>query len=368
MINFEVQSKSGNARTGILKLKNGIVETPSFMTIGTYGAVKSLTSDEISNSGSQIILCNAFHLMLRPGLEVIAKHSGLHKFMNWEKPILTDSGGYQVFSLSSISKKQKDGVEFKSPINGDNIFLSPQKSIESQIILGSDIMMVFDDCTHYPASKDEAKKSMETSLFWAELSKNSNTSDTPLFGIVQGGMFLDLREISLKELTEHSFDGYALGGLSVGEPSELRNEIVKHIAPQLPFNKPRYLMGVGKPIDIIHAVNDGIDMFDCVIPTRNARNGQLFTNQGVLRIRNNQYISDTSPIDITCGCFTCKNYNRSYIRHLDKCNDILAARLMTIHNVYFYQEFMKKIRVSIAEKRINDYLKEVEKIYPNEGD
>ncbi len=365
MINFKIQSQAGNARTGILKLKNGTVETPTFMTIGTYGAVKSLTSNEIINSGSQIILCNAFHLMLRPGLEVIAKNNGLHKFMNWNKPILTDSGGYQVFSLSNISKKKKDGVEFKSPINGDNIFLSPQKSIESQIMLGSDIMMVFDDCTHYPISKDEAKKSMEISVSWAELSKNANTSNMPLFGIVQGGMFPDLREISLESLKEYNFDGYALGGLSVGEPVELRNDIVKHMSPRLPVDKPRYLMGVGKPLDIAYAIHAGIDMFDCVIPTRNARNGQLFTNQGIIRIRNNQYISDTTPIDKTCGCFTCKNYNRSYIRHLDKCNDILAARLMTIHNVYFYQEFMKKVRLSIVEKRIDDYLKDLEKIYPD---
>ena len=363
MINFQVQSQIGKARTGLLQLKNGVVETPAYMTIGTYGVVKSLTSKEICDSGAQIILCNAFHLMLRPGLEVIAKNGGLHKFMNWNKPILTDSGGYQVFSLSGISTKKKDGVEFKSPINGDNIFLTPQKSIETQIILGSDIIMAFDDCTAYPVSKDHAKESMETSLFWAELSKNANRSDAPLFSIVQGGMFPDLREISLDALRRQNFDGYALGGLSVGEPIEIRDEIIKHITPQLPADKPRYLMGVGKPLDIAYAVSNGIDMFDCVIPTRNARNGQLFTNQGILRIRNNQYISDTSPIEKSCKCFTCKNYSRSYIRHLDKCNDILAARLMTIHNVYFYQEFMKKIRSAIVERKLDSYIKKLKKIY-----
>ena len=367
MINFQIQSQTGNARVGVLKLKNGTIDTPAFMTIATHGSVKALTNEETLDTGAQIILCNAFHLMLRPGLDVIAKNNGLHKFMNWNKPILTDSGGYQVFSLSDLSKRTKDGVEFRSPINGNKIFLTPQKSIETQITLGSDIMMVFDDCTPYPVSKDDAQRSMEVSLYWAELSKNTNSTQVPLFGIVQGGMFLDLREASLNTLKEYNFDGYALGGLSVGEPTKLRDEIIEYLAPKLPISKPRYLMGIGKPLDIAYAVNNGIDMFDCVIPTRNARNGQLFTNFGILRIRNNKYTYDIQPIEPSCKCFSCRNYSRSYIRHLDKCNDMLAARLMTIHNVYFYQEFMKKIRSAIIEKRLKQHIKELEKIYLNQG-
>jgi len=363
MINFIIDYKNGKARSGRLQLTNGVVNTPTFMTIGTYGVVKSLTNIDLIDSGAQMILCNAFHLMLRPGMEVIAKNDGLHKFMNWDKPILTDSGGYQVFSLSDISKIKEDGVEFKSPINGDKIFLTPQKSIEIQTILGSDIIMSFDDCTPFPASKDDTLISMERSLRWATLSKTANYNNIPIFGIVQGGMFMDLREQSLQELESNNFDGYAIGGLSVGESSEQRNEIVNHIAPQLPETKPRYLMGVGKPLDIAYAVKDGIDMFDCVIPTRNARNGHLFTNKGIIRIRNNQYINDTSPIELSCQCFTCKNYTKSYIRHLDRCNDILAARLMTIHNVYFYQEFMSKLRKAITEKNLENYIEELENIY-----
>ncbi|MEC7833133.1 MAG: tRNA guanosine(34) transglycosylase Tgt [Pseudomonadota bacterium] len=366
MINFTINAKDRHARSGRLELRNGFVDTPTFMTIGTYGVVKSLTNIDLISSGAQIILCNAFHLMLRPGMAVIEKNNGLHKFMNWNKPILTDSGGYQVFSLANISKIKDDGVEFKSPINGDKIFLTPQKSIETQTTLGSDIIMSFDDCTPFPASKDDTLISMERSLRWAELSKNANSNNIPIFGIVQGGMFLDLREQSLKELKSLNFDGYALGGLSVGESSEQRNQIVKHIAPQLPEEKPRYLMGVGKPLDIAYAVRDGIDMFDCVIPTRNARNGHLFTNQGIIRIRNNQYINDTGPIESSCECFTCKNYTKSYIRHLDRCNDILAARLMTIHNVYFYQEFMRKLRKNISGNTLETYIQKLETIYSNQ--
>jgi len=365
MINFNVTHKSDEARVGKLKLKHGIIDTPSFMTIGTYGSVKSLTNQELINSGVQIILCNAYHLMLRPGRSIIKKSGGLHKFINWDKPILTDSGGYQVFSLSNQTKVSRKGVEFKSPINGDKIFLSPQKSIETQLDLGSDIMMVFDECTPYPSSKDDTEKSMELSLYWAELSNQTNNNAAPLFGIVQGGMHKDLREASLKELMKNNFDGYALGGLSVGEPKNIRNEIIEHMAPKLPEEKPRYLMGVGKPLDILYAVEKGIDMFDCVIPTRNARNGQLFTKHGVLNIRNQKYISDLERIDSSCGCFTCKNYSRAYIRHLDKCNDILAARLMTIHNVYFYQEFMENIREAIKKNKLNELINNIETIYLN---
>ena len=360
---FNITKKSGNARIGKLHLKHGIIDTPSFMTVGTYGSVKSLTNNELLDCNVQIILCNAYHLMLRPDQKIIEKAGGLHKFMNWNKPILTDSGGYQVFSLSSQTKVSRDGVEFKSPLNGSKVFLSPEKSIEIQINLGSDIMMIFDECTPYPANKEQAKKSMELSLYWAELSHKANTSSMPLFGIVQGGMYSDLRETSLKELLKFNFDGYALGGLSVGEPSALRNDILQKIAHKLPKDKPRYLMGVGKPKDIIYAVSQGIDMFDCVIPTRNARNGQLFTSSGILNIRNKQYESDLTPIDENCSCFTCKNYSRAYIRHLDKCNDILAGRLMTIHNVYFYQEFMRKIRFAIESNTLDDLIKNVEHNY-----
>tara|TARA_B110000014_G_scaffold260886_1_gene251535 strand:- start:996 stop:2096 length:1101 start_codon:yes stop_codon:yes gene_type:complete len=365
MINFNITHKAAGARVGKLKLKHGVIDTPSFMTIGTYGSVKSLTNKELTDSGVQMILCNAYHLMLRPDKSIIKKAGGLHKFINWDKPILTDSGGYQVFSLSNQTKVSKEGVEFKSPINGDKIFLSPQKSIETQLDLGSDIMMIFDECTPYPSSKADTEKSMELSLYWAELSNKTNNSIAPLFGIVQGGMYKDLREVSLRELIKNNFDGYALGGLSVGEPNNIRNEIIEHMAPKLPSEKPRYLMGVGKPLDILYAVEKGIDMFDCVIPTRNARNGQLFTKHGVLNIRNQKYISDLGRIDSSCSCFTCKNYSRAYIRHLDKCNDILAARLMTIHNVYFYQEFMENIREAIKQNKLNKLINNIEKIYLN---
>jgi len=363
MINFSLLKKSKRARLGKLNLKHGIVETPTFMTVGTHGSVKSLSSEDIKNCNAQIILCNAYHLMLRPGNQIIKAADGLHKFMNWDRPILTDSGGYQVFSLSSHTKVTKNGVEFKSPLNGEKIFMSPEKSIETQIHLGSDIMMIFDECTSYPATEDDTKRSMELSLHWAELSFKHNTSSMPLFGIIQGGMFSNLREISLNELLKFDFDGYAIGGLSVGEPSDLRNKIVADIAPKLPENKPRYLMGVGKPLDIIYAVCNGIDMFDCVIPTRNARNGQIYSNDGVINIRNKKYEQDFNPIDKNCNCLTCQTYSRSYIRHLDKCNDALAGRLMSIHNVYFYQEFMRKIRASIQENNLEQLMLEVEKKY-----
>ena len=362
---FEVKSKSGKSRTGHLSLKHGSIDTPTFMTVGTYGSVKSLSYKDLEECNVQIILSNAYHLMIRPEHNLIVKAGGLNKFMNWNKPILTDSGGYQVFSLSDQTKVTKNGVEFKSPLNGNTIFMSPEISIETQLNLGSDIMMIFDECTSYPSDRSATEKSMELSLRWAEMSHNANNSETPLFGIVQGGMYLDLRERSLSELLRYNFDGYALGGLSVGEPEHLRKEVIENIAFKLPENKPRYLMGVGKPLDIIHAVSHGIDMFDCVIPTRNARNGQLFTKKGVVNIRNSKYEDDLRPIDDTCKCFTCRNYSRAYIRHLDKCNDILAARLMSIHNVYFYQEFMTQIRSAIDNNSLDDLIKSTEKNYLN---
>ena len=362
---FEIKKKLDKARLGEIFLKHGSVKTPAFMTVGTYGSVKSLSNKDLEGCGAQIILCNAYHLMIRPENKLIQKAGGLHNFMNWQKPILTDSGGYQVFSLSSQTKVSQGGVEFKSPINGDKLFMSPEKSIETQLNLGSDIMMIFDECTSYPSSKDDTEKSMELSLRWAEMSYKANNSRMPLFGIVQGGMHTDLREISLNELKKYNFDGYALGGLSVGEPDYMRKNIIEDIGFKLPEKKPRYLMGVGKPVDILHAVYHGIDMFDCVIPTRNARNGQLFTNQGVLNIRNSKYEEDLRPIDESCECFTCKNYSRAYIRHLDKCNDILAARLMSIHNVYFYQELMGQIRSAIYNDSLDDLIKKTEHNYLN---
>ena len=360
---FEIKKKSKKARLGTLSLLHGEVQTPAFMTVGTYGSVKSLTNEDLKACNAEMILCNAYHLMIRPEKKLIEKAGGLHKFMNWSRPILTDSGGYQVFSLSNQTKVSKHGVEFKSPLNGNKLFMSPEKSIETQLYLGSDIMMIFDECTSYPSNKKDTEESMELSLRWAEMSANANDSSMPLFGIVQGGMYLDLREKSLKELLKYNFDGYALGGLSVGEPDYLRKEVIEAIGDKLPMNKPRYLMGVGKPMDIIHAVNNGIDMFDCVIPTRNARNGQLFTNYGVLNIRNKKYEDDLRPIDQSCGCFACNNYSRAYIRHLDKCNDILAARLMSIHNVYFYQEFMGQIRSAIDNGSLEDLIKKTENNY-----
>lgn len=355
---FTIHKRSNKSRKGKIELPHGSFETPAFMTVGTYGSVKSLSNKDLYDCNVDIILCNAYHLMLRPDSNTLEKSAGLHGFMNWNKPILTDSGGYQVFSLSDNTIVKEDGVHFKSPINGEKIFLSPEKSIEIQMRLGSDIMMIFDECTTYPCNKDDAYKSLELSLHWADLSHKANTSSNALFGIVQGGVFNDLREISLTTLKKYNFDGYALGGLSVGEPIELRNEVIAHMGDKLPETKPRYLMGVGKPLDIIYAVMHGIDMFDCVIPTRNARNGQLFVNNGVINIRNEQYKSDMRPIDSSCNCFTCQNYSRAYIRHLDRCNDILAQRLMSIHNVYFYQDLMRKIRVAIENDNLIDLFNE----------
>ena len=360
---FSIKKKFKNARCGFLELDHGSVQTPTFMTIGTYGSVKSLSYEDLLRCECEIILCNAYHLMLRPGLDVISKSEGLHKFMNWEKPILTDSGGYQVFSLGNNVKIKKDAAIFKSPYNGDEVIMTPERSIKTQIALGSDIMMIFDECTPYPVTKDKANLSMNLSLQWAKLSKKANNSKSPLFGIVQGGMYKDLREESLSNLTKHDFDGYALGGLSVGEPSDIRNDIVSHIAPKMPSESPRYLMGIGKPLDIIYAVAAGIDMFDCVIPTRNGRNGQIFTSKGMINIRNSRYENDFDPIDEDCKCFTCQNYSRAYIKHLDKCNDGLSGRLISIHNVYFYQEFMRKIRNSIISDTLDELINEVEFYY-----
>ena len=353
---FEISKTDGHARTGNLIFDKGIVRTPAFMPVGTYGTVKSLTPSDILRSGADIVLGNTFHLMLRPGTEIIRKHGSLHNFMRWEKPILTDSGGFQVFSLGKMRQITEDGVIFKSPIDGGTVSLDPEKSMEVQRALGSDIVMIFDDCTPYPATKKQAMESMHLSLRWAERSKVAHAGNpSALFGIIQGGMHEDLRGESLEELTAIGFDGYAIGGLSVGEPKKDMQTILNAIGPKMPQNKPRYLMGVGKPEDIIRAVQRGVDMFDCVMPTRNARNGHLFTSEGIIRIRNSVYKDDLNPLDPECDCYTCSNFSRSYLHHLEKCKEMLGPQLNTIHNLRFYQNLMSQIRGAIAEGNLDSF-------------
>ena len=354
---FELIKKVNNARRGRLELSNGTVETPVFMPVGTYGAVKTMTSEELISIGTEIILANTFHLMLRPGADVIEKFGGLHKFMHWDKPILTDSGGYQVFSLAKSRKITEQGVHFRSPVDGEKIFLGPEEAIKMQHILNAEIIMVFDDCTPYPCSEKDASDSMKLSLKWADRSKKSHGKNkNALFGIIQGGMYPGLREDSLNALCEIGFDGYAIGGLSVGEPIELMLEILDRITSKMPEKKPRYLMGVGTPENIVQAVCEGIDMFDCVMPTRNARNGHLFTEYGDIRIKNATYKLDQLPLDETCNCYTCKNYSRAYLHHLSKTNEILGARLNTKHNLYYYQSLMKGLRLAIEEERLVEFI------------
>ncbi len=345
---FSLLKTSGAARRGQLALAHGTVETPAFMPVGTYGTVKAMSPVELKEIGAQVVLGNTFHLWLRPGTEVIAAHGGLHRFMGWDGPILTDSGGFQVFSLGELRKITEDGVAFQSPVNGDKCFLSPEESMRIQRVLNSDIVMVFDECTPYPASEREAADSMRLSLRWAERSKRAHEGNpNALFGIVQGGMHEHLRDESLRELERISFDGYAIGGLSVGEPKEDMLRILQHTAPQLPQGKPRYLMGVGTPEDIVAAVAQGIDMFDCVMPTRNARNGMLFTRLGDIKIKNAQYRMDMRPLDERCACYTCRNFTRAYLHHLHRIGEILGARLNTIHNLHYYQQLMSEIRAAI---------------------
>jgi queuine tRNA-ribosyltransferase len=352
---FTVKKTCDKARRGEIEFPNyGKIQTPAFMPVGTKATVKGLMPDDIAKTGAEILLGNTFHLMLRPGTDVIKQHGGLHKFMNWDKPILTDSGGFQVFSLGKIAKISNDGVTFQSPIDGSKIFLGPQKAMEIQQTLGSNIAMIFDECTPYPADHSTAAKSMELSLRWAEICKKefSVDNDHVLFGIVQGGMHLDLRTESLKELTKLNFQGYALGGLSVGEPKEEMAKVLTNIAHTMPEDKPRYLMGVGTPDDIIFAVKNGIDMFDCVMPSRNARNGHLFTSVGVVRIRNQKYRNDLTPLDPECDCYTCTNFSRAYLHHLQRTNEILGPVLNTIHNQTFYQNLMTRLRSAIEQGTI----------------
>ncbi len=356
---FDLNTTDGKARRGQLTFGRGMVQTPAFMPVGTYGTVKAMTAEELTGLGAEIILGNTFHLMLRPGTDVIKKHGDLHDFMHWKGPILTDSGGFQVFSLGAMRKIKEEGVTFQSPVDGSKVFLDPERSMQVQRDLGSDIVMIFDECTPYPATETQAKDSMELSLRWASRSKEAH-GDSPaaLFAIVQGGMYPALRTVSLSGLKEIDFDGYAIGGLSVGETEEERIMILDHLEPDMPKDKPRYLMGVGKPEDIVKAVQRGIDMFDCVMPTRNARNGHLFTRFGDIKIRNAKHKNDTRPLDTSCGCYTCKNYSRSYLRHLDKCREMLGSRLNTIHNLYYYQELMQGLREAIAEQRLDAFVKE----------
>jgi queuine tRNA-ribosyltransferase len=350
---FEILKQEGLARRGRLHFSRGTVETPAFMPVGTYGTVKAMTPEEVRLSGAEILLGNTFHLFLRPGTEIIKAHGGLHHFMNWHQPILTDSGGFQVFSLGRIRKVTDNGVTFQSPIDGSKVLLTPEISIDIQNILGSDIVMVLDECTPYPATYDQASASMDLSLRWAKRSKQAHRSEgSVLFGIVQGSLYPDLRIKSLEGLKEIMFDGYAIGGLSVGEPQEEMISILDSLMPVMPKDKPRYLMGVGKPADIINGVLRGIDMFDCVLPTRNARNGHLFTSEGVIKIRNAIYKKDLQPLDPNCDCYTCHNYSRAYLHHLDKCKEILGARLNTIHNLRYYQGLMNNLRTAIEQNKL----------------
>ncbi|MGZ5039365.1 MAG: tRNA guanosine(34) transglycosylase Tgt [Usitatibacter sp.] len=347
---FEVKATDGAARRGELTLEHGTVQTPAFMPVGTYGTVKAMSPRELVEAGAEIVLGNTFHLWLRPGIEVIAAHGGLHRFMGWERPILTDSGGFQVFSLGELRTISEEGVAFQSPINGDKLFLTPEESMRIQRVLDSDIAMVFDECTGYPATRDEAAVSMQLSLRWAARSRLAHEGNrNALFGIVQGGMHEDLRDESLGALARIGFDGYAIGGVSVGEPKEDMQRIVAHTAPRLPASSPRYLMGVGTPEDLVEAVSHGIDMFDCVLPTRNARNGWLFTRWGDVRIKNARHRGDTQPLDPQCACYTCRNFTRAYLHHLHRANEILGARLNTIHNLHYYLELMEGLRGAIGE-------------------
>jgi queuine tRNA-ribosyltransferase len=356
---FSLLGSDGLARRGRLEFPRGAVETPAFMPVGTYGTVKGMLPRDIVATGAQIVLGNTFHLMLRPGTAVIRKHGDLHDFMQWQGPILTDSGGFQVFSLGELRRISEAGVKFRSPIDGSEVFLDPESSMRVQRELGSDIVMIFDECTPYPATEQQARASMELSLRWAQRSKDAfraldaeGFAPAALFGIVQGGMHEPLREESLRGLVDIGFDGYAIGGLSVGEPKEDMLRILAHTAPRLPADRPRYLMGVGKPEDIVRAVMAGIDMFDCVLPTRNARNGHYFTSQGVVRIRNAVHREDTGPLDPACDCYTCRHFSRAYLHHLERCGEMLGAQLGTIHNLHYYQALMAGLRGAIEQGRL----------------
>lgn len=357
-LQFTLHTTDGAARRGTLQLNHGPLETPAFMPVGTYGAVKAVSPDEVTALGAQIVLGNTFHLWLRPGIEVIQKFGGLHRFMGWDKPILTDSGGFQVFSLGALRKISEEGVRFQSPLNGDKLFLTPEESMRIQTVLNSDIAMIFDECTPYPADLKQAGDSMRLSLRWAQRSKDAfvaQNNPNALFGIVQGGMHESLRDESLAGLKAIDFHGFAIGGLSVGEPKADFERILAHTAPQLPTDKPRYVMGIGTPEDLVYAVSQGVDMFDCVMPTRNARNGWLFTRFGDLKIKNARYREDEQPLDAACGCYTCQHFSRAYLHHLYRSGEILGARLNTIHNLHYYQDLMRDMRGAIEQGVFSDF-------------
>ncbi len=362
---FEKIATQGKARRGRLTFPRGVVETPAFMPVGTYGTVKGMLPRDIEATGAHMILGNTFHLMLRPGTEIIQKHGDLHDFMQWKGPILTDSGGFQVFSLGKMRKITEKGVTFQSPVNGSKVFIDPERSMQVQRELGSDVVMIFDECTPYPATEMEAAESMRLSLRWAKRSKDAHgDSPSALFGIIQGGMYENLRDESLAGLTDIDFDGYAIGGLSVGEPKDEMVKVLDHLAYKMPEDKPRYLMGVGKPEDLVEGVRRGVDMFDCVMPTRNARNAHLFVSTGVVKLRNASNKTDTRPLDETCDCYTCQNFSRAYLHHLDKCHEILGAQLNTIHNLRYYQTLMAGLREAIEQGKLDDFVAE---FYSNRG-
>ncbi len=368
---FAIEARCGAARCGTLAFRRGEVRTPAFMPVGTYGSVKSVTPEEVRASGTDILLGNTFHLMLRPGVDIIRRHGGLHEFMNWDLPILTDSGGFQVFSLASMRSLSAEGVRFRSPIDGDEVFLTPERSIEVQHALNADVTMIFDECTPYPSSHDAAAESMRLSLDWArrsrqrfdELKDAEPGRGEALFGIVQGGMYEALRRESLDALTATGFDGYAIGGLAVGEAEEQRIAVLDALLPAMPDRRPRYLMGVGTPLDIAKAVARGVDMFDCVMPTRHARNGHLFTSQGVVNIRNARHAGDTGPLDPRCDCYTCAHYSRAYLRHLEKCGEMLGPRLATLHNLQYYQQLMQLLRRAIRDGTLDEAVAALEALY-----
>ena len=356
---FEVKATDGLARRGEIVFPRGTIQTPTFMPVGTYGTVKGVTTDQVKESGAEILLGNTFHLMLRPGAEQVVALGGLHQMIHWDRPILTDSGGFQVFSLGKMRKITEEGVKFRSPVDGSEVWLDPERSMTVQRQLGSDIVMIFDECTPYPVSREDSSKSMELSRRWAMRSLIAHgDSPSALFGIVQGSMYLDQRDRSLDALVEMGFDGYAIGGLSVGEPKDDMFRVMRHTAPRLPETQPRYVMGVGKPEDLVEGVRRGVDMFDCVMPTRNARNGHLFTDRGVLKLRNAANRTYEGSIDDSCDCYTCRNYSRAYLHHLDKCGEILGATLNTIHNLRYYQRLMEGLRAAIEARQVDRFVLE----------
>ena len=366
---YTLIKEDGSARRGEVLTPHGSFQTPAFMPVGTYGAVKSVTPEHLSQLGAEIVLSNTYHLMQRPGVDIIRDHGGLHEFMGWDKPILTDSGGYQVFSLAKNRKITEEGVKFNSPLNGDRLFLSPESCMDLQLQYGVDIAMVLDECTPYPVEKSVADSSMRLSLRWAQRCRDSFVSDNQsLFGIIQGGVFNDLRDESLENLTSIGFEGYAIGGLSVGESKAELKEMVSYITPKMPITAPRYLMGVGTPLDIANAVEQGVDMFDCVIPTRHARNGYLYTSTGEVKIRNSKHKNDFNPLDGSCSCYTCSNFTKSYLHHLDKTKEILGSTLNTIHNLYFYQKLMRNLRLAIETGTLQVFLSEFRSTWKNSKD